>query len=90
MRTNLGKVIPYNTGKQKKLQALEFHLRLNAFYNLKVKKSVLLYITWWSRDLFLMFTHINSMSSFFLNLYKNKGKFWVLQEHMSKVGDNVQ
>lgn len=43
MRTNLVKVIPYDTGKQKKLQVLEYHLGLNLFYSLKVKRSVLLY-----------------------------------------------
>jgi len=46
MRTNLGKVIPYNSGKQKNLHGFEFQLRLNAFYSLKVKSSVLLYISW--------------------------------------------
>lgn len=34
MTTNLVKVIPYNTGKQKNLQGLEFQVKLNAFYSL--------------------------------------------------------
>lgn len=88
MRTNLGKVIPYDTGKQKKLQVLEYHLGLNVFYSLKVKRSVLLYNIWWSRALFLMFTHINITCSFLLNIYEDKVKLWVLQKHISKVSDD--